>query len=537
MNAHNLRLLAATLAAHVAFSSTALQAQTDDWTNGGNDSSWSNTANWSAGVPVAATQVVIATQPSVEPFYRSSTILEDTGNVSGDNIASLTFNSGLTPMQIALGTGVESLFVNGAINNQSASAVNFNLPMSAGKAVPGSVASVTYAGGISSTGTLTGGSLNFGFNLDLQGFAVTMTGIDTVMAVTSGPASSLLNDSIGGGTLTVGTAVTSGTVTLKGNNTFGTTNGATPLVGSAVTIVNGTLSVPTLAAVGTAQPLGLASTVTLAGASTSAPAILQYTGTTAATLAQNVTVSTGDVGTISNIGGNILTLGGTIRNGSGLSFTSGTFKLAGSMTGTGSTTVSGGGTLLVDSGSFTALGPVNVASTGALGGSGTIRASSVTSSAAVNVASGATLDQSAVSSDRGTSTLIVDLNPGEAVNLAQGSKYDFDLGASGVSDQVIVQDGAVDLNGQNFSDFTFTTLSGFTGTGTYDLIVTDTSGDLQGSLADTTGIIDGDLATLSVLNSEDLVLTIAAPEPSTWALLLGGFSLLTFWRVRQGRVN
>jgi hypothetical protein len=117
-----------------------------------------------------------------------------------------------------------------------------------------------------------------------------------------------------------------------------------------------------------------------------------------------------------------------------------------------------------------------------------------------------------------------------------GAKFAFDLGATGVNDQVTITNGMMTLNNQNFSDFTFTTLVGFTGTGTYDLVVTDGSNDLSGSLDTANGTIDGYNATLSVVNSQDLVLTVGAvPEPATWVLLLGGLSLLAFWRVHNRR--
>jgi hypothetical protein len=126
------------------------------------------------------------------------------------------------------------------------------------------------------------------------------------------------------------------------------------------------------------------------------------------------------------------------------------------------------------------------------------------------------------------------------VNLLQGAKFDFDLGASGVNDQVVITAGTLVLNSQNLSDFTFTTVSGFTGVGTYNLFTTDASGDVLGSLGTTTGIIEGYDATLSVFNSQDVVLTLTTavvPEPSTWAMLLGGAGLLAFWRMRRVTVK
>ena len=119
------------------------------------------------------------------------------------------------------------------------------------------------------------------------------------------------------------------------------------------------------------------------------------------------------------------------------------------------------------------------------------------------------MNESIVSGGLSTSTLTLNLhNPYQqyypeatsTVSLLQGAKLAFDLGASGVNDQVIVTGGTLTLNSQNFSDFTFTTLAGFTGAGTYDLLSTDASGDILGLLGTTTGTIDGYNATLSVLN-------------------------------------
>ncbi len=105
-----------------------------------------------------------------------------------------------------------------------------------------------------------------------------------------------------------------GTTTLSGANTFT----------GPVTISNGTLAVNALASVGTAQPLGTNSTVTLNGATSVAPGVLQYTSNSAATLAQDVTVTTGGYGTISNTGSGLLTVAGALsKDGSVLNFSGG----------------------------------------------------------------------------------------------------------------------------------------------------------------------------------------------------------------------
>ena len=92
--------------------------------------------------------------------------------------------------------------------------------------------------------------------------------------------------------------------------------------------------------------------------------------------------------------------------------------------------------------------------------------------------------------------------------------------------------GALTLNGQQFSDFTFNTLAGF-GAGTYTLI---DAGSVSGSLgANVSGTLGGLAATLAV-SGHDLVLNVmAVPEPSGLVLLaVGLLGLLVYaWRKRR----
>ena len=81
------------------------------------------------------------------------------------------------------------------------------------------------------------------------------------------------------------------------------------------------------------------------------------------------------------------------------------------------------------------------------------------------------------------------------------------------SDEVVMPNGLLALNGQQFSDFNFTPLAGF-GEGTYTLI---DAGSISGSLGSgTSGTIDGFQASLAV-HGDNLVLNVV-PEPGTLAL-------------------
>jgi hypothetical protein len=88
------------------------------------------------------------------------------------------------------------------------------------------------------------------------------------------------------------------------------------------------------------------------------------------------------------------------------------------------------------------------------------------------------------------------------------------LANTAASDKISMSFSTLYLNGQDFSDFNFTALSGF-GNGTYTLI---DAGTISGSLGSyLTGNIGAYSATLSTSGS-DIVLTVV-PEPGTWVLL------------------
>ena len=130
------------------------------------------------------------------------------------------------------------------------------------------------------------------------------------------------NPNAGTNTLTLAKLGTN-TLTLLKNNTY---SGGT-------VISDGTLAVSTISSVGTAQPLGIGKNITLTGASAAAPGALDYTGN-GATLAQNITVSTGDYGMVANTGIGTLTLSGSIsKNGSVLTLAGHAITVTGSITG------------------------------------------------------------------------------------------------------------------------------------------------------------------------------------------------------------
>ncbi|MCE0497616.1 MAG: autotransporter-associated beta strand repeat-containing protein [Methylacidiphilales bacterium] len=150
----------------------------------------------------------------------------------------------------------------------------------------------------------------------------------------SGSTTNLTLIGAGNGIITSDLLLFSGGLIKSGSGTW-TLTGSSTFTGNT-TINNGVLKVGLLAALGSAQPLGESSNVLFTGASASAPGILQYTGGTT-TLYQNLTVSTGDYGTVNNSGGGVLDLSGNIsKNGSVFTLAGGKFVVSGQITGSNS---------------------------------------------------------------------------------------------------------------------------------------------------------------------------------------------------------
>ena len=180
---------------------------------------------------------------------------------------------------------------------------------------------------------------------------------------------------------------------------------------------------------------------------------------------------------------NTLAVGGKISSGYSLTKRgNGTLALGGANTYTGPTTVAAG--KLAVNGSLPPGSIVNVQSGGTLAGAGTV--------GGVTVADGGCV---APGNSVGTLALAGNLS------LDTGALLDFELAGPTTSDLISMRYSTLTLNGQRFSDFTFTPLAGF-GLNTYVLI---DAGTILGKLgANTSGMVGEWPATIST-RGDDLL--------------------------------
>jgi autotransporter-associated beta strand protein len=210
--------------------------------------------------------------------------------------------------------------------------------------------------------------------------------------------------------------------------------------------------------------------------------------------------------------GGSTTFSGTVQNGrGGLALAvsgSGAQILSGSNTYTGPTTIAQG-ELVVDGWLTNSAVSVNG---GTLGGRGHL--GGVTVNAGGQIAPGDSLGA---------------LNVSGSLILEQGAEMDYELDTPSTSD--VIHAGSLVLNGQQFTDFTFSPTANFE-PGSYDLIdFASSSGSLGASAS---GSIAGYPATLS-MQDNDLVLNVV-PEPSTLALLAAGVIGLAGYGWRRRRI-
>jgi autotransporter-associated beta strand protein len=178
----------------------------------------------------------------------------------------------------------------------------------------------------------------------------------------------------------------------------------------------------------------------------------------------------------------------------------------------GSTTVVAGKLLINSPGTIAS--PVTVNSGATLGGTGTINGS-VTVNPGGHLAPGAS---------PGTLTLGGDLT------LASQAALAFELGDPGGSDKIAMTTSILHLNGQQFSDFTFTPVTGFAPGQFYTLIM---ARGIDGNLGPNVSGMIGTTPAYLVISENHLVL--ATPEPGNLLLAAAGFSVNAALRRRRRR--
>jgi autotransporter-associated beta strand protein len=301
-----------------------------------------------------------------------------------------------------------------------------------------------------------------------------------------------------------------GAVTLSGLNTYA---GGTILSGGQLNINNpsalgsGALTIASSCAIDNTS----GSPMVLANHSMAWNGNFKFLGT------QNLDLGAGPVTLGGNrqvtVTANTLAIGGAIGGNYSLSkFGNGTLVLSGINTYTGTTNIVVGA--LVVNGSLGG-GPV-VLNGGncSLGGSGSIGGD-------VTAYSGST-----ISPGDGIGMLTLS----GKLTLNGGSRLNFDLATPGSSDQIAMPSSSLLLNGQQFSDFTFSPQTNFT-PGTYSLI---TARSIQGSLGSSvSGTVNGFGASIST-SGGNLLLTVV-PEPSSVVLvgiaIIGSFAYA--WRRKK----
>ncbi len=216
MNTRNLRLLTASLGALIILSST-LRAQVDNWTpSGGDGESWEIAGNWSAGVPISTSDVVIDINPTGPD---AATI----GVGNDESIATLTFGPSLEAIQITPASN-QRMAISGNIMNQSANIQTFNLPVDTPS---GPQVDLIYNGNVNSQ---VGAGLDFANTL-----TVNLNNIATTNVTVSGALVFTINSNAAGGFGQVGTITAAGATISAG----GTYTGA---IGDFFPLSTGTLS-------------------------------------------------------------------------------------------------------------------------------------------------------------------------------------------------------------------------------------------------------------------------------------------------------
>jgi fibronectin-binding autotransporter adhesin len=406
----------------------------------------------------------------------------------------------------------------------------------------------TYTGPTIVTGDLTlAGSNTGGGTFSVTGGNMNLTGTITGSNISTSGAGIFTESSAGviAGTGATFTQGSSGTSTLAGANTYtGTT-----------TVTAGTLKAGIISVANVSGAFGDNSAVTMSGGTLDIAGFNTQIGSL-----------TGSSGTVTNSGSAAtLTVGGdntspaayssTITNGANsLALTkigSGTLTLSGSNSYTGPTTISSGATFITNtSGSALGTGSLTVAAGATFGGSGTGSLTSYTIGAA---SSPVTTVQVGSGNDTTSKLTLI----GSTASNITNANLQFNLSTSGTGNQLSVGATALTLSGDTLTlnitnlgvignNTPYILIAGTGGTGTglgqYSGFSVDANGVISGLSLTITGVgapagwyNNSFLELVNTAGGVDDIEVVFVPEPSTWAMMMGGLATLVFILRRKRR--
>ena len=531
------------------------KAADSSWIPTGGVQNWTTSADWTAGVPGAASGT---TNTDIATFGDTPTSNQVINVDSGRNIGGITFSNTTSfdyllrtineTLNLTNGGVIQTINATGSHADQvdTALVIQGNGGTATFTAGAGSSSSILTFGAVtgvstaSNTTTLTLNGSNTGDNIiaGVMGNGSAGGNLAVIKSGTGNWTLSNVNTFTGGLTIKSGTlTVASSSSALGGSGTGAVTLGDTSGTNSASLIVSaaslGTIANPiTLATNATSGPLTI-------GTGGNPPVSITFSGGVTGT--NNFTIyENGGTGTITFSGGSINNTGTVTNSGigtgttlissvigtnvSGVTQNSATaaLNLTANNTYSGSTTVTSG-TLFVNnsSGSGTGTGSLSVASAGILAGTGTIGSSSNSISGALNPG------------NNGIGILTfsngVTLNSGSAttVEISGATTRGTDFDGVNFNGSLTVNGGDLTLSFGSTSIADGTTLDIFSGaalTANFTNVIasgTNYSGTLTLNGGNTAyeGYFGSQLVSLN-LATGDLAFT-AIPEPSTFAVIIG----------------